>query len=1415
MKSLLLTLLTLTCWYSLLSAQTITVSTITPTTYCSGEPIRVTFTTTGTFNPGNQFNLQLSAANGDFATTSLLATRTSAGTFTANFPVNQATGSAYRVRVVSTSPSRTTIADPAFSVGATAGDRTVFGINSWNAYVYKQTSGNCANELESNATYTGYYTMDSLSFDTRGRYDQNSAPSLATSTGGSAYQGCAATSTCYMSWIRRQGFPCGYYQIDIPNHDDNVIIKLNGTEIFRYIGCCAGRYNIWRGFLSSSDRIEAYYQNGNGPGFLALSFTKLTNVLYFSNPNPYICATASTGIPLKVRGLTGVTYSWNPAAGLNRTTGDSVVAKPTTTTTYTVSATNAQGCAYTQQITVNVNQPNSINIATNIASATVCNNGEPLTISATGGLRYTWSPSAGLNRTDSSVVIARPAVTTTYTVTGYDACTSQTKQVVVTVQQPVGNPATFGDNKWNVYAFNGNWWKATPQNYLGFYTENNLSFSTRNRWNESSSPSSANTTGGTAWQGCTVLNDNFTFSYKRKGFPCGRYAIDIPFHDDNMAIYVDNILVGEHAGWGDYHTAIWTGYLGANSTVEIVVAEVGGLANLAATFNKLTASDRTPNPWICVGASVGLKVSGLTNYTWTPATGLNRTTGDSVYATPSVTTNYIVTGFSPTTNCTLTDTIKVQVGPPKVVITAVGNSWCGISTQAATLSAVGAATFRWSPATGLNTTTGRIVTALPTQTTRYMCIGSNGCQFDTAYVTVTVTPAPGDPNFYPTNQWNAYVYDINGSNVSNFSKYNGYFTWTTLNFSTLTKYGSGSAPSAANATDGAAYQGCPATAVYGLSIKRTGFTEGIYQIDLTAIDDNIWIYVDDRLLYSRGCCVSTTIPSVLNVYLKPTSRIEVKFNNTGGAGYVGLAFTQTVLSASTNVWAPGSGNTDWNTSSNWSRNSIPTTNEDVTIPSNAAFNPTISINGATCRNLTLGQNITLTFAGAQTLTVSGDLTLNGSVISGASGTIEMKGKSSIGQIRSNSTASVTNIKLNSSNGFQLNCPLIVNNVLTLAVGKVNLFSNTLTITSNSNTSIVRGTGYIRSETNSATNPSILCWNTGTNTGAYVYPFGVDDATYIPVTFNKKTNANTNICLSTRRTFGSDNTPLATGTTLNRNGTNVSNIIVDRWWDITSTVNPLPSPGADITFSYAALENTLPNGTVDLIPQHWNSTYNRWDDVLITQVGTKGVKSGIGSATITGQKEFSPFVVGPINSTLPVTFLYTKVQPTAFGAKLLWATGTEINASHFEVERSADGKSWDKIATQNAAGNSNSRLQYEFADNDLPNSAVIYYRLRQVDFDGKDMYSPVATLNTNGTMPELKVEFFPNPAHDQLFIVAEGVIGEGQIQIMNTLGQVVKEEAIVASGTLTQTVDVSKLQRGTYLLVVQQEGNKVVKRFIKQ
>jgi hypothetical protein len=304
-------------------------------------------------------------------------------------------------------------------------------------------------------------------------------------------------------------------------------------------------------------------------------------------------------------------------------------------------------------------------------------------------------------------------------------------------------------------------------------------------------------------------------------------------------------------------------------------------------------------------------------------------------------------------------------------------------------------------------------------------------------------------------------------------------------------------------------------------------------------------------------------------------------------------------------------------------------------------------------------------------------------------------------------------------------------------------------------------------------------------------------------------------MSTRRT-GANNSPNTTGTNLMRNGQDASSLLIDRWWHITTSVNPLPAPGADITFSYAGSENTLPGaGTDALVPQHWNSTYNRWDDVLITQVGTPGVRSGIGTSTIVGQTEFSPFVLGPENNTLPVTFLYTRANRVAEGAKLIWATGMELNASHFEVERSIDGKNWEKLSTLSASGNSNSKLTYEYLDITASSTQTAYYRLRQVDFDGKFMYSPTATLLASGSETALKVEFYPNPAKDNLHIIVDGIVGEATLQIVNTLGQVVLEESLNASGTLTQTLDVSKLLKGTYMLKLQSDGSQTIKRFIKQ
>ncbi|MBK7336616.1 MAG: hypothetical protein IPJ00_10750 [Saprospirales bacterium] len=83
---------------------------------------------------------------------------------------------------------------------------------------------------------------------------------------------------------------------------------------------------------------------------------------------------------------------------------------------------------------------------------------------------------------------------------------------------PAGDPAVFGNQVWNVYAWNaggaqnsGNSWSTA---YSGFYTASGLNFNTQNQWNANNSPSWA-----PGYQGCTVHYDNHSYSAKGKGFP--------------------------------------------------------------------------------------------------------------------------------------------------------------------------------------------------------------------------------------------------------------------------------------------------------------------------------------------------------------------------------------------------------------------------------------------------------------------------------------------------------------------------------------------------------------------------------------------------------------------------------------------------------------------------------------------------------------------------------------------------------------------------------------------------------------------------------------------------------------------------------------------------------------------------------
>ncbi|AYA38658.1 T9SS C-terminal target domain-containing protein [Hymenobacter oligotrophus] len=176
------------------------------------------------------------------------------------------------------------------------------------------------------------------------------------------------------------------------------------------------------------------------------------------------------------------------------------------------------------------------------------------------------------------------------------------------------------------------------------------------------------------------------------------------------------------------------------------------------------------------------------------------------------------------------------------------------------------------------------------------------------------------------------------------------------------------------------------------------------------------------------------------------------------------------------------------------------------------------------------------------------------------------------------------------------------------------------------------------------------------------------------------------------------------------------------------------------------------------------------------------------------------------SVLPVELVRFSAVPSAkrFGVDVSWTTASEKNNSHFEIERSADGVTYQKIGRVTGAGNALNVRQYSFEDT-RPLAGTSYYRLRQVDFDGTASYSQVVVVNNSSQ----QVHLTPNPATSQLGFEYAG--GELQWRIVNSVGQLMKKGSAQASSS----VDVSSLRAGVYFFEVTTGGQRSVQKFFKQ
>lgn len=144
---------------------------------------------------------------------------------------------------------------------------------------------------------------------------------------------------------------------------------------------------------------------------------------------------------------------------------------------------------------------------------------------------------------------------------------------------------------------------------------------------------------------------------------------------------------------------------------------------------------------ICNGANTSLFANGSNTYTWSPAGSLSAPTGSMVTASPTITTTYTATGAN-AYGCTVTNTISIYVYPNPVIVTSVSsNSIC--AGKSTTLTASGASTYTWSPATGLNNTNSSSPVATLSNSVSYTVVATNslGCT-GTQTIDITVQALP-------------------------------------------------------------------------------------------------------------------------------------------------------------------------------------------------------------------------------------------------------------------------------------------------------------------------------------------------------------------------------------------------------------------------------------------------------------------------------------------------------------------------------------------------------------------------------------------------------------------------------------------------------------------------------------------------
>lgn len=347
------------------------------------------------------------------------------------------------------------------------------------------------------------------------------------------------------------------------------------------------------------------------------------------------------------------------------------------------------------------------------------------------------------------------------------------------------------------------------------------------------------------------------------------------------------------------------------------------------------------------------------------------------------------------------------------------------------------------------------------------------------------------------------------------------------------------------------------------------------------------------------------------------------------------------------------------------------------------------------------------------------------------------------------------------NGATILLPLTVND-LYFHEGKLFLGNNDLTLTNIAwgspnlnNYVVVNGTG------------KLIIENVGIT--AKLFPIGTN-ASYTPVSIGNGSN----------HTFSASVKSTFTAPPFNSS-------VVNREWNLTDETGG--AVNAAVTFQWnASDEDPSFNRNSCYVGRHNGTTWTAVSNEEPADPHPTIPNAFTRTENIT---QFSPFGIGSngaFGASLPVDLLTFKGAKKQNAVELEWRTVNETAFSHFELQRSGNGR--DFTSLQQIASRVGVQEKTYQAIDATPIKGLNYYRLKMVDQDGKFKYSKIVRVDID---KKYTVFVRPNPARDFMFIEGSSVFR--QIDVVDMNGKLVKRFVPNASGRY----NISSLKKGMYLL----------------